>query len=170
MRRAVFVLWLLCLSISLVSCKTTFGGSKVVTEDGDPADMVAALLDQGKIVAASDVVVGKEAFFAGAVGDPDVKAVLDRLAGALEYKYSPVLDEIRDKAGDIKWPVPQSQWAATRKGVSDARAKLDELRGIAIFKYPRYRPKSYGLASEALEAKESLIRADAPASLCRVFP
>ena len=165
MRRASFVSWVLvCFFVCLVSCKTTSGESKVVSESGDPADLVAALLDQGKIVAASDVVVGKEAFFAGAVADPEVKAVLDRLAGALEYKYSPLVAELRDTAEDVKWPVPQSQWAATKKTLSNARKHLDELRAIAIFKYPRYRPKFYDQACDALEAKEDLIRADASAS------
>ena len=170
MRRAVLVLWIvLCLPICLASCKTTAGGGRVVSEPGDPADLVAALLDEGKIVAASDVVAAKEAFFAGAVGDPDVKAVLDRLTGALEYKFSPVLAEIRDKADSVTWPVPQSQWANTRQMLADARGKLDELQGIAIFKYPRYQPKQYAAAREALRAKEDLIRADASASFA-AFP
>ena len=165
MRRAVLVLWIvLCLPICLASCKTTAGGGRVVSEPGDPADLVAALLDEGKIVAASDVVAAKEAFFAGAVGDPDVKAVLDRLTGALEYKFSPVLAEIRDQADGVTWPVPQSQWADTRRVLSDARGKLDELQGIAIFKYPRYQPKQYGAARAALQAKEDMIRSGASAA------
>jgi len=170
MRRAVFVLLLLfCLPVGLASCKTTSGGSKAVSEPGDPAEQVAALLDKGRIVAASEVVVAKEPFFAGAVGDPEVKAVLDRLAGALEYKYSPLVAEIRDKANRVKWPVPQSGWAVVRKELSDARVRLDELQRIAIFKYPRYRPEAYGEAGDAVKAKEDLIRADAVASFA-AFP
>jgi S1-C subfamily serine protease len=170
MRRAIFVLLvLLCIPAGLASCKTTSGGSEVVSEPGDPAELVAALLDKGRIVAASDVVVAKEPFFAGAVGDPEVKAVLDRLAAALEYRYSPLVAEIRDKANRVEWPVPQSGWAVAGKGLREAREKLDELQRIAIFKYPRYRPKAYGEAGDAVKAKEDLIRADAAASFA-AFP
>ena len=95
MSRAVSVAVLcLCAILTLSACKAS-KGSGVNNAFETPAKQVAVLLDQGKIEEASDVIVRQEAFFAGAFQDPEVKATLDRLAGALEYKYSPAATEIK---------------------------------------------------------------------------
>jgi len=159
MRRIVAVA-LLCLVVTVSACKAPSGGS-ADTADVSPADQVSELLEQGKIDAASDVVAAHESFFAGAYGDPEVKASLDRLTGALDYKYSPLAMEILDAVNTVEWPVPQSHWAGTKKKFDDVRSQMDALKKVGAFRYPRYRPASYSQAAAALRDKETVIRRDA---------
>lgn len=164
MRRAVLVTaFCLCLTLSMSACKAPKVGS-ADTASGNPAEQVAVLLDQGKIDEASDVVARQEAFFAGSFSDADVKATLDRLVGALDYKYTPVATEIRDKAAGITWPVPSSQWASLKAEMTGLQKKMDTLTGVAAFKYPRYRPAAYNDAVTAFESAQSRIRSGAAAA------
>jgi len=164
MSRALCIASLCLFSIfALAACKTTKGGHAGNAFE-TPDEQVAVLLDQGEIDKASEIVVTKESFFAGSYSDPEVKAILDRLAGALEYKYSPVASEIRDKAKAIEWPVPQSRWGTVKKELSSLQGKLANLNSIAAFKYPRYRPQIYNEAVAAMEAVEGRICADASSS------
>lgn len=152
---------LLCAVFLLCSCKSVhLGGGKGLS--GSPTENVEVLLDQGKIVEASDIVVDNEAYFAGSIGEPETKAILVRLSAALDYTYSPQVQTIKERLHSIHWPVPRSDWKGVKDSISHIRLELDELGKLAIFKYPRYRPAIYGQALLALQAKEDEIRADAP--------
>lgn len=161
MRRASLVAALFfCLLLSLSACKAS-RTQNGISDFASPAKYVMALLDQGRIVEASNVVVENESFFAGSFADPEVKTVLDRLTGALEYTYSPQFAEIRDRADAVVWPVSVSSWPSLRKDLDDIKSRLDALQRIVIFKYPQYRPASFAHAVNAVRAKVSRIRSDA---------
>jgi S1-C subfamily serine protease len=157
------VVFCFCAILTLSACKAS-KGSGPESSSGTPAEQVAVLLDQGKIKEASDVIVRQEAFFAGSFGDPEVKAILDRLTGALEYKYSPVATEIMNKANAVEWPVSQARWGRVKAEMTALQIKMDDLNKIAAFKYPRYRPEVYNKAVTALKGKMDRIRADASSS------
>lgn len=159
---SVAAVLLLCAVLSIPACKATTTKGGVDGSFDSPAEQVSALIDQGQIVKASEVVVNQEAFFAGSFGDPNVKAVLDRLKGALDYKYSPQMAAIRDRAEAVAWPVAVSGWPSVRTEMDDIAGQLDELSRVAIFKYPQYRPTAFESVVRAVKVKENRIGQDAP--------
>ena len=134
-------LMVLCVAFIMSSCKASqFSGLDRLSESS--ADKVDRLLDQGDIVAASDVVVENETYFAVSSSDPEIKKVLDRLAGALDYTYSPKAQVILEKVNAIQWPEPQAAWAKLKEEIAGLHDDLDKLGTLSIFKYPQYRPRS----------------------------
>lgn len=152
---------ILCLLMGFAGCKSSGGSGSANRMIESPAETMAALLDQGKIDEASDVVVQHESYFAGAYGDPDIKASLDRLAGALEYKYSPVVEQVGSRIRSVQWPSSSSQWSHVSKEMNSIQQQLDDLNSIAAFKYPRYQPVNYRKALDSFDSLKRTMRADA---------
>lgn len=127
-----------------------------------PVAQSAALLDQGRVDEAASVVVENESYFSGAMGDPEVEALLDRLAKGLEFKHSPRVADLAARAESFQWPVDRSRWPEARIALSEMRALSDALRGQAIFRYPQFRPAGYDQALKGAAARLEAVRGDAP--------
>ena len=159
MRRVGVAYLLLGLLVLLSACKapTGGGGESLPT----PEDEVVALLDQGKIDMAADVVADNDAYFAASCTESDVKSVLARLSGALDYRYSPVADEALEAVAAVEWPVSRARWRVTKDALETARNKLDGLAKVRLFSNSRYRPAACSKAMDAMAAKERAIRNEA---------
>ena len=156
-RRFDVICLMLCPVMLLPACKLSLENGNVES----PAARVEALLDQEKIDMAADVVAGNESFFAASCSDADMKALLGRLAGALDYKYSPLAIEARGAVEAVPWPASRARWSNVKSALAAAREKLDALKAIRLLNNPRYRPEAYSEALSAMNDKEMAIRRDA---------
>jgi len=159
---------LICSCFFLSSCNTKLGGALGKSDDS-PTAKVSVLLDQGAVDEAAQVVVDNIAYFTGAMDEGDVSAAMSRLAKGLDFKYSPQIAELASGAEAVKWPVDRSRWAEVKTEMTALAERESVLKGMAIFKYPRFRPAGYDQAVKAVASREEAIRRDAPGNFA-TFP
>ena len=155
-----FVLFLF-LVLGMVGCKAS-GGASQYSIFYTPEDGVSELMQENKLEDASIVYSKEQIWFTGRMDDPEVVAVLDALADALEAKYEPELKEKMQSVRGLEWPAGPQEWEQVKARLADLDKTIQVMDSIQLFKNPQFHPPVVDEAKALLNSRNKEINEYAP--------
>ena len=161
---------LCCLVLALTACqaaKTKGGGEYSLFYT--PEDRVKELVVAEKYDDACAVYGEERAWFAGQEADPEVRALLGRLAAAMEARFAA---DIASRTGSLEamtWPCAPAEWPKVKAALDGLDDSLAKAEAVKLFADPDYRPASLDKGREVLRAKRQAV-ADGAAAAFAAYP
>ncbi|WP_419787795.1 S1C family serine protease [Pseudodesulfovibrio sp.] len=169
MRRVILMASIFCCLLPLMaSCQTgKTGGTSQFNLFYTPEDRVSELVVQEKLDDAVAVYGEQREWFKANSSDPDVQALLGKLASAMEGRFKVQLEENMAKVQGVSWPCASSQWPEAQsalKGLEDVVLKME---AIKLFANSAYRPADLDPAKKLLQDKRTAMEQGAGAAFAK---
>lgn len=151
----------LCLLLLIPACRIGQINGENVPEDS-PSLMINALLDQGMVKEALELVGSHGLYFTNPDDDGIINEAIHRLSDAVRKKYSPKLQELQRKIDSVHWPAPIARWADVKQELNDIGSELKSINSILQLENQKYRPERLDQVNEAFKTIKNRIRGEAP--------